>query len=540
MDKEDFLDEEREAPNCQTRLFHYLFPNKVDGDGKKAFKYDIESPLIAASRLTHSVVPATIAMREFWILYGIHISLAILYSTGKFPAKELGFYLEWNDLKTIGALVTFCQVFYTTQCYTRYRKLYRTSKGLFAKVIRLFLEMRIYMADTCPTHCKLSSRYILSSIYLFFVSLNAGAFSDETGTKGMVNFLVRPDEYEHLKKFHPHDRFCVTLHWAVIIVNFGCKKYKIPANIQKSFGDKCTDIWKDMRYIGDYLALSIPFGYYHVLNLMVLVNLVLLAYAMGVYASLLSSVVYFFCILIFLGMMELASELTDPFGDDEVDFPLADWLLELMETSEFVLEHTTVGNADNAWERLVEKEIGAGFFPNEVSPSWRRAGATTPQSQPWSMTWQNVAAREDPNEQALGSGTPKSQRNMAVAAGEQRGARGNSPFGRGGARGSPGARGGRSPGMRGLPGVAGAGGAGVPLGPFGTEASAQPGATSARSASPPVSAQGTTSARSASPRRSGSAAPTGSARRQLKKDREIAKQDDDEEEAPDHNEPTHE
>ncbi len=43
--------------------------------------------------------------------------------------------------------------------------------------------------------------------------------------------------------------------------------------------------------------------------------------------------------IIFMGMMELGNQLVDPWGDDDVDFPLEDWLDELIENSEVLLDY---------------------------------------------------------------------------------------------------------------------------------------------------------------------------------------------------------
>merc|ERR1719469_1092892 len=64
---------------------------------------------------------------------------------------------------------------------------------------------------------------------------------------------------------------------------------------------------------------------------------------MGCSDSVFAPVVFFFASLIFIGMMELSTELGDPFGADEVDFPVERWLQEcvelLVELSEYECPH---------------------------------------------------------------------------------------------------------------------------------------------------------------------------------------------------------
>merc|ERR1712076_130887 len=65
---------------------------------------------------------------------------------------------------------------------------------------------------------------------------------------------------------------------------------------------------------------------------MVTMNLCLWAFQMGRSTSIFAPFIYFMSELIFIGMVELASQLSDPFGQDEVDFPINDWLSSYLET----------------------------------------------------------------------------------------------------------------------------------------------------------------------------------------------------------------
>merc|ERR1711879_953924 len=61
-------------------------------------------------------------------------------------------------------------------------------------------------------------------------------------------------------------------------------------------------------------------------------------YALGVTTSVFGPIVYFFAELIFIGMMELANQISNPFGSDEVDFPVDDWLAEMMASAALLVE----------------------------------------------------------------------------------------------------------------------------------------------------------------------------------------------------------
>lgn len=74
------------------------------------------------------------------------------------------------------------------------------------------------------------------------------------------------------------------------------------------------------------LEMPMPFQYFHIMNLMLMLNLTLWAYALALEESYFASVIYLFVQLMFQGLRELSIALADPYGDDETDFPLNDWM----------------------------------------------------------------------------------------------------------------------------------------------------------------------------------------------------------------------
>merc|ERR1719230_113639 len=94
--------------------------------------------------------------------------------------------------------------------------------------------------------------------------------------------------------------------------------------------DKLVETRDLQQEVADTMHMPIPFQYFHLLNVMIIVNLLLWAYGMGLTDSVFAPVTYFFAALIFMGMMELANQLSDPFGTDGTDFPTSLWLSETL------------------------------------------------------------------------------------------------------------------------------------------------------------------------------------------------------------------
>merc|ERR1719469_975646 len=74
------------------------------------------------------------------------------------------------------------------------------------------------------------------------------------------------------------------------------------------------------------------------MNLMLMLNLLLWAYSLGCQQSYFAPVIYFFVQMMFQGIRELSTALSDPFGDDEVDFPINDWIMTLYSRMYAILE----------------------------------------------------------------------------------------------------------------------------------------------------------------------------------------------------------
>ena len=79
---------------------------------------------------------------------------------------------------------------------------------------------------------------------------------------------------------------------------------------------------KQQEDVVQVLEPPMPFQYFHIMNLMMFLNLMLWAYALGIEDSYFAPAIFMFVQLMFQGVRELCAGSSDPYGDDEVDFPL--------------------------------------------------------------------------------------------------------------------------------------------------------------------------------------------------------------------------
>merc|ERR1711908_242182 len=131
----------------------------------------------------------------------------------------------------------------------------------------------------------------------------------------------------------------------------GHKEAKAPGNMLKNIVSKAGDLYLEQKTITHNMRFPVAFQYFHLLNLMVVVNISLAAYGLALTDSACSPISFFFAALIFMGMMELAAELVDPYGDDDIDFPMRHWLTETWGTCTQICEFDDRPLHKNQWER---------------------------------------------------------------------------------------------------------------------------------------------------------------------------------------------
>ena len=81
--------------------------------------------------------------------------------------------------------------------------------------------------------------------------------------------------------------------------------------------------------ICNLLNLPIPLPYFHTLVVLQNVCFAIMSWSLLSFVSFLTPIVLFFAILVMVGLREVAVALSDPFGDDDVDFPVDKWIVQL-------------------------------------------------------------------------------------------------------------------------------------------------------------------------------------------------------------------
>jgi predicted membrane chloride channel (bestrophin family) len=260
-------------------------------------------------------------------------------------------FLDDQVIQIISSMTTFVEVFYTNLAYQRYMHLYNLTKGLMFKLHHHCIELKLMMDkdSTGKQSVRCSIRYASLSMVALFCGLN-GFITERHWTHLMDEGLVTPSERIFLCGHAPKRASDIALHWSGDVALHGLRHGKgIPGSFHKIVMSHVISMRQDAQEIVDLVGLPIPFQYFHLLNLMVILNLFLWAYGMGITDSIFAPLVYFFVAMIFTGMLVLGQQLSDPFGHDDVDFPVEEWIGQALAQSADFIEFECPFQQDGGW-----------------------------------------------------------------------------------------------------------------------------------------------------------------------------------------------
>lgn len=293
--------------------------------------YDPQRPIILSILTSrHSTFKAVVKRGEFWFYLVLHTAMML---TLKYSSLKIGAF-PWDAVGAMQFFLMFMLIFYNEHCYQRYMTFYPAcmnalhSSMLFVQELVIsfpFYEVRSYRLT--------ASRYILAAVYLFYMNVTGGL---KTGTEWQEvtrKGLLTKKESAMLQEY-PGGRVTLVLtSWALQTCEYAlrqdCFHQKTSPHTAHAFNRLNAHVVDMVRFchrISYLLALPIPYPYYHILNYIMVCNFCIIALALATFKNFLSILAFGFALLIYLGLREVSIELADPFDEDEVDFPIAEFL----------------------------------------------------------------------------------------------------------------------------------------------------------------------------------------------------------------------
>jgi len=117
--------------------------------------------------------------------------------------------------------------------------------------------------------------------------------------------------------------------WALRAAREGYKRCGVEAPIYGQLQSTVLELRRCCASITNQLALPIPFPYYHALVMLMMINFALYCVAFLVLESWATPLAMFLICLVTTGVREVSCALANPFGTDEVDFPVQKYIADM-------------------------------------------------------------------------------------------------------------------------------------------------------------------------------------------------------------------
>ena len=327
--------------------------------------YDPQENLLAILlRWSGTVTPLVVYKQMFWLLLSFHFGLLVLNEHYyNLPAMDLSILLGLP-----ASLLIFLVVFYNGNCYERFFELWRHTCEINAIVNQWIIQVAFTMEEIDARDDGVidgkgtfknglldvdeatwnAARRILSAMQMLFMSLDCSISDEDRDWIGrpvrlpniMLGDGLDDEEYKILKrqglltdteiryiKQYPGFKCQVPIKWALLELREACmpnnrmnnesKNYEAMQEIATSFNTTAITMVTLMQQ-------PVPFMYFHILKLMMLIVNGLIAYEMvNIFADIswsLSLFTYAIIAATMIGLLEIAGAMSDPFGTDPTDF----------------------------------------------------------------------------------------------------------------------------------------------------------------------------------------------------------------------------
>lgn len=316
--------------------------------------YDTDAGILSsAMHISSTIIPLVIDGPEFWGLCFLNITVCVLRQIGMFHPKEYKVNLPWELTGATGSLMTFFVCFYNKHVFERYNTLYDLTKKMEECILEIVSSLRVQVPEK-EVQRKVA-KYLLASSFMFYYERTGSGSPDEQSGGSKVSRA----EYAQLRKIDLLDDmeiramqyFCkhtkndaipsfVLLQWCMLLLRRATPDPTTRDDLLIGFDDRMYELRGAMSDVANIMMMPMPFQYFHIMNMMLVLNLVLWAYALGCQDSYFAPVIYMFVQMMFQGVRELSTALSDPFGEDEVDFDVNSWMKSLYTRLFAILEDT--------------------------------------------------------------------------------------------------------------------------------------------------------------------------------------------------------
>jgi predicted membrane chloride channel (bestrophin family) len=262
------------------------------------------------------------------------INAATMLATkfGYFDAEKYHLQIHPRHSIMLTSLMTFFAVFYNGHVFDRYNRLHH----LMTDMSEITIEVASMLMRSIPRKATANKlvRMLLASTFIFYFGITPDQSPDAAGNVSQAEWsmlrgvdLLSTSEmqrlHHHCSDLHTTNGFpsLIILHWSLKLI-----EREAPPGRFNEFEKKYNFLRKCQAEVLGLLELPMPSEYVQLVDFVTFITLLFLSYEMGLADSYLSLLVFFVAQLVFFGIRELSQALADPFGIDEMDFPVSNWM----------------------------------------------------------------------------------------------------------------------------------------------------------------------------------------------------------------------
>mmetsp|Transcript_94011 Transcript_94011/g.166467 ORF Transcript_94011/g.166467 Transcript_94011/m.166467 type:complete len:355 (-) Transcript_94011:113-1177(-) len=310
-------------------------------------EYDTNDGIfITAVRISKTIIPEVVVCKEFWILLILNITVRTLRAYEIFEPEANDVDLPWKLTGVTGSLMAFFVCFYNGHQFTRYNMLYEITQELNETLIELNTKLRVELPNRAVQ--RKVAKLVLASIYIFYFERTGSGDGGGKISKAEFYQLWKLDllDEQDIRAVKAHCRHLksdsiasfLVLQWAIELFMHHTEDKPSREDMLAGFQANMYTVRRCQTIVTQTMELPMPFQYFHIMNLMLMLNLVLWAYSLGCEDSYFAPIIYMFVQMMFQGLRELSTSLSDPFGQDEVDFDINDWMKSLYSRIHSIME----------------------------------------------------------------------------------------------------------------------------------------------------------------------------------------------------------
>jgi len=288
-----------------------------------------------------TVLPMVLCRPVFWMLNATHMVLFYLH----FYRTDIHMPpMAWKTCTIPIFLLTIFLVFFAKSCLSRYFALYKKCMAMALAVDNYTSLLRDYFPVAKEEELFSLARYPIASLYLTYFQLSGvnsdggASITESEATQLTNNGLLTPAEMKQVQAYKGFRPFLMQM-WALksIAHRLHNDPAKRPGISLKSFETQILKLREQSHDIVDWVNAPVPFPYFHTVNLMLVLNLLLCAYALIDFETVVTFPCFFVISLVALGLKETSSALSDPFGTDEVDFDTDEYMKSVLKSARSII-----------------------------------------------------------------------------------------------------------------------------------------------------------------------------------------------------------